>query len=103
MASCTHNVASNRLIVATASIDIHDSLSYSYTRDKVAADDEELHHLCNNTIYPKKKVTSQNSSLFLVYISTTEEKIETINSVSLKMIFPLVVQYELTGEITVDE
>ena len=51
----------------------------------------------------KKKVTSQNSSLFLVYISTTEEKIETINSVSLKMIFPLVVQYELTGEITVDE
>jgi len=67
----------------------------------VAADDEELHHLCNNTIYPKKKVTSQNSSLFLVYISTTEEKIETINSVSLKMIFPLVVQYELTGDITV--
>jgi len=51
----------------------------------------------------QKKVTSQNSSLFLVYISTTEEKIETINSVSLKMLFPLVVQYELTGDITVDE
>ena len=47
MASCTHNVASNRLIVATASIDIHDSLSYSYTRDKVAADDEKLHPQCN--------------------------------------------------------
>ena len=58
-----------------------------------------------NAIYNlSKNLTSQNISLVLVYISTTEEeKIATINSVSLKMIFPLVVQYELTGEITVDE